>query len=373
MRRTLPFVFLSLTACGGGGDAPAADAGGGPGGAGGFRFPVTFVLAGEGEIEERVTVVGDVETARRAVLAFERAGRVAEMLAAEGARVEAGALLARLDDAVLQAELRAAQASAAADRVDADFAAQELQRALGLGDALAQSERDRWRSETAAREARAARSAAEVGRLEALLAQGELRAPFTGTVVARRATLGSHAAPGAAILELVDLDALEARLELPVEAAALLHEGEAVRIEGGAVVLDLRLDAILPSADPGTRTFRAIARFAGAAAPGLRPGAFVRASLVLRRGAGVLVPHDALLFGPQGEAIVVAEGGADGAPPVARFVPVRVLARGGAAAAVASIEPGGLQSGARVVVTGVDNVFPGAPLLLQEHAAPAAQ
>ncbi len=369
MRRA-PFLWILIAAgCGGGRDAPrAADAGGAPAA---FRFPVTVVEAVYGSVTESVILVGDVETARRAILAFERPGRVTEAAVEAGDRVATGTPLARLDDAVLEAELRAARAAAAAERVDADFASAELQRARELGDTIAQSERDRWSSETAAREARAARSNAEVARLEALLAQGVLRAPFPGTVVARHVTLGSHAAAGAPAFELVDLAALEVRLELPAAVAARAEEGDRVLLETGAAGagLELALDTIVPSAEPGTRTFRAIARFAGSAAPGLRPGAFVRAHLALGEATGIVVPSDALLESPQGASLIVAEGGDDAVPPSARMVPVRILARGATSVAVAPLEPGTLAAGARVVVTGADNVFPGAPLLLQAHRA----
>jgi RND family efflux transporter MFP subunit len=279
-------------------------------------------------------------------------------------------VLARLDDAALEAALRAARAAAAAERAGADDALAELRRARELGDTVAQSERDRWSAESAAREARAARSDAEIGRLEAVLAQGVLHAPFAGTIVARRVTLGSHAAAGATAFELVDLAALEAWLELPAEIAGLARAGDRVTLEAPGGELELPLDAIVPATEPGARTFRAVARFAGSAAPGLLPGAFVRARLVLRAAAGLVVPVDALLETAGGTTLVCAEAGADGAPDTARLVPVRVLARGADGnAAVAPLEPGALAAGARVVVTGCDNVFPGAPLLLQPHRA----
>ncbi len=367
MRRA-PLVFFALVAGCGSGD-PAAPAGGGPGGASAFRFPVTFIEAAAGTVEEMVALVGDVETTRRAALAFERAGRVAEVSADNGDHVTAGMPLARLDDAVLEAELRAARASVVADRADADFALSELKRARELGSTIAQSERDRWTSESAAREARAARSAAEVGRLETQLAQGVLRAPFDGTVVERRVTLGSHAAAGAPAFELVDLESLEVRLELPASIAAHAQAGDRVLLATDDGEVELRLASIIPSADPGTRTFRAIARFDRATAPGLRPGAFVRSRLTLRAAEGIVVPADALLDRPQGSMLVVADGGDGAAPPVARLVPVKILARGADGVAVAPLQPGDLVAGARVVVTGSDNVFPGAPLLLQPHKA----
>ncbi len=378
MRRS-PSLLLLACACApviscGGEKAPAA----GGGGPAGFTFPVTFVEIGVGTVEERVRLVGDVESLRRAALAFERSGRVTEVLGETGQEVAAGAVLARLDASVTLAELASAEASVAAAQVDAAFAVAELKRAESLGNALAQSERDRWQSETALRSAQVARAEAEVIRLKALQDQHVLRAPFAGTLVARYATLGSHLQPGAPVFELVDTRNLEIRLELPAALVVDVQEGEVVTVsaEGSGIAVELQLLKVLPSADPGTRTFRGLLRPTPEAAEsaGLMPGGFVRASLVVRRAVNVtVVPADALMESLEGALVVVAGAAAEGAPPSASFVPVRVLARGEGETAVESLIPGALAAGAQVIVTGNDNVFPGAPLRLQPHRAVAAR
>lgn len=363
-------LCLFLTGCG---DDHAPAGGASRGGPGGFVFPVTFVEIGSGEVEETIGVVGDVETRQRARLAFERSGRLVEVLAEAGDTVAAGALLARMDDAVLRAEKQAAVAALKAARTDADYAQSELKRAQELGTALAESERDRWVTQAAVRATQVSEREADVERLDALLAQSELRAPFAGVLTERSITLGSYTLIGVMAFELVDLRNLELQLEIPASFSQQVREGATVTLLGvgppGGEDLQLPLHAILPATDASTRTFRGIVRVDAAAAPGLRPGMFVRARLPLRRGAGLTVPADALLEGPQGTVLVVAEPGSGAAPPTARFVPVRVLARDAGTAAVAPLEPGALAAGAQVVVTGSDNVFPGAPLLLQAHRA----
>lgn len=369
------------------GEAPAENAGGPMGG---FQFPVTFVVAEPGEVAETVEVVGDVVSARSAALAFERGGRIAAVLADLGDEVAEGVVLARLDDAVLMAQRDAARAAAAAARVEADYALIELQRAQEMGDAVADSERDRWSAESQARAARVHEREAELHRLEALLVQGELRAPFPAVVIDRHVTLGSTAQPPAPAFDVVDLAHREVHLELPADYASLLALGAPVELRSDAVAdlrVDARLDALVPSSDPATRTFRALVRLDDVMDPQRRllPGMFVRARLVLRRAASeTVVPVDSLLEGPQGTVLVtVAEpeapapgngGSADpgSAAPVARFVPVRVLARDALRAAVAPLQPGDLASGARVVLTGAANVFPGAPLSPQPHPRPDA-
>lgn len=373
MRRLPLLLLLPFAGCAGGEDAPEGAGGGGA--PGGFTFPVTFVPLAIGDVDETVDLVGDVEALHRARLAFERAGRVAEVAREAGDPVSAGQLLARLDDAVIAAQLAAARAAAAAAAAQAAHSTREAARARGLGETIARSERDRWDSESAIDAARAAQADAEIARLEAIAAQGELAAPFDGVLLARGVTLGSYVQAGDAAFELVDVRRLEVRLELPAALAAGVEAGGAVRlrVDGGGE-LSAPLLAVLPSADPGTRTFRALLRPepAAAVAAGMRPGSFVRSSLVVRRARGApVVPRDALLEGPQGAAVMVADASGSG-PPVARLVPVAVLARDAERAAIRPLD-GELAPQTPVLVTGNDNVFPGAPLRLQEHRAVGAR
>jgi HlyD family secretion protein len=62
--------------------------------------PVTVFIAARGRVEETVTnsKAGTVKTRHRARISPEIGGRVLEVLAKKGARVEAGQILARLDD-----------------------------------------------------------------------------------------------------------------------------------------------------------------------------------------------------------------------------------------------------------------------------------
>jgi HlyD family secretion protein len=352
------------------GEAAAQDDGGG------YTFPVTFVEISGGTIVESAEIAGDVATQRRGEVAFERAGRIVALLADEGQHVAAGALLARLDGGVLEAELAAARATHVAATAQRAYAELELARYEEMAEVAADSERDQWRSEVAIRTATETQRGAEIQRLERLLAQGELRAPFACVLVKRGLTLGSYATPGAMVFEVVDLASREIRLELPQALASTLTPGINVEILADALAnkpLPAKLSAILPSALSSSRTFTGLVQLGPDLDPEQRllPGAFVRVRLQTRSATTeTIVPADALVGSPDGWVIVVAEGES---PPLARFVPVQILANNGDEVAVAPFEEGALVSGARVIVTGTDNVFPGAPLLLQAHKTPVAE
>jgi RND family efflux transporter MFP subunit len=370
---------LALSAC-------SEEAAAGAGGGFVFRIPVTWSPLAQAEVVETVELVGDVYSRRWAELAFERAGRVTAVNVDIGDEVHEGAELARLDDSVLIQELAVARALAEAARANLDFAEREAARGEKVGvDLINASDIDRRTSAAAAARANHARSLAEIERIGAVLAQGVLLAPFDAVVSSRNVTLGSYAtagragALGSAPFTLVDMVNREVRLELPPSVATGLKVGAPVTLRADelpGLALETQLHELVPAADLASRTFVGVVRLDGLD-PGRRlmPGMFVRATFERTRVQGqMVVPTDALMVGGGGYSIVVMDDpaggvGEDGMPPAptARIVPVNVLAHDREQAAIAPLQPGALAPDAKIVVTGADNAFPGAPL------APVAQ
>jgi len=368
-----PLVLLPA-ACGD--DASAAEGGGAPPA---FRVPVTWARAQAAQVAESAELVGDVLSRHAAEVAFERAGRVEEVLADLGDEVAAGAPLARLDDEILRQALAVARAQLDAARASAAWSAREAGRGQAAGTrVLNEGEIDRRVSAAAIDAARLAEHEADVARLAALLEQGTLRAPFDGVVTRRDIARGSHAAEGRTAFALTDLSAREVHVEVPAALAAGLSAGAPAVLRCDdlpGLRLDARLDELVPAADPSTRTFTGVLRLDAADRERrLLPGLFVRVLLERARvDCPTVVPADALLADEHGTRVVVADlpaasaPGADGLPPAptARLVPVQVLARDRERVAVQPLEPGALATGSVVLVTGADNVWPGAPLMPQ--------
>ncbi|MFN5497569.1 MAG: hypothetical protein ACK5C3_13460, partial [bacterium] len=80
--------------------------------------PVTVAAAREESLAPRRKVVGELRAQRRTTVAAEEAGIVRELLVGDGARVRAGAPIARLDGARLDLELRILAAHAAVARAN---------------------------------------------------------------------------------------------------------------------------------------------------------------------------------------------------------------------------------------------------------------
>ena len=363
---------------------PAVNADEQSGGMGGFRFPVTVALVGDEAVVETAELVGDVVSARRSTLAFDRNGTLLSVSVRMGDRVEKGQVLAELDDRVLAQDLAAAQAAAEVAAEEAKFAEREAQRAREVGDdVVSDSERERLQSDAAIASRRLVQRQSEAARLQAQLDEGKLRAPFDGVIARRMLDEGAQTGPNAPVFDLVDPDHREVRLEVPAPLVGSLGVGSPVVLsldERPEWSLEVALDALVPAADPGSRSFIAIVRIDEIGSEAgenpnavLLPGLFVRARLTLREVSGQpVVPINALVESPRGFAVyavappmqdeAASGGGQPPAAPTASLVPVRILARNASHAAVGPFEPGALVAGAQVVVTGVQNIYPGAPL-----------
>ena len=178
--------------------------------------------------------------------------------------------------AVAQAQAQAAQAEAqvAVQRREAAFQQQEEHRIIALVDdgRISGRERDaaRFAAETSALQVAAAAAAqqvaeagvetarAAVARVRDQLARHQVQAPAGWTVVARHLHPGSLVAPGAPLLELVDLSRLDVVLHLDeAELAALkTHTEPMVHVGREHVVVPARLVFIDPRFDPVSRRHR---------------------------------------------------------------------------------------------------------------------
>ena len=210
---------------------------------------------------------GYVVARRKAAVAAEVTGKVVELLVDEGMVVEAGQVLARLDDvladkdyALARARAEAAEAAAAAIAADLADAERILNRTQTLSGKNYATEADLTKSQARAGVLRAQLRQAEAqlaaARLEAqrsgeVLAKHQIRAPFAGVVVERSAQPGEMISPLSAgggftrtgICTIVDMDSIEIEVDVNEASIGRLHAG--TRVEAR---LDAYPDWIIPGA-----------------------------------------------------------------------------------------------------------------------------
>lgn len=257
------------------------------------------------------------------LLASELALPVAKVLVDVGMQVEAGQLLIELDrrDPLLQQHQAAAQRRAAAARLE--LARQRLLRGRELASKQFSSADDLLALEAAEAGARADLEIAESALALAArtLDKTSIRAPFAGEVSQRMAQVGAFAAPGSALLRLVERGADEVEARIPATAADTLAAGSKLFFEAPGKRLPLRLLRIGDLLDPRSRMRTARLAFS---ADGLPPGS---SGSVVWEASGLLIPAELLVERTDVLGVFRVEQG------VARFTPLPDAVAGRSASA----------------------------------------
>jgi len=241
--------------------------------------------------------VGELEAVRQVQLAAEVAGRISRINFVSGETVKAGQVLVQLNDAPEQAE----RARLVAQLGNAEKTLKRTQ-TLQTSRAMTQEQLD---NATAARDM--ARS--ELQRIEAIIAQKAIRAPFDGMMGIARVHLGQYLNPGEAIANLVDASALRANFALPEQALAQLAIGQSVAVQVDAWP-DTPFSGKISSIDPLVTNARTVWVQAdlGDGQGRLQAGMFANVRVLLPNDAPVLVvPETAITYASYGQTVFVAQ------------------------------------------------------------------
>ncbi|SMH57614.1 efflux RND transporter periplasmic adaptor subunit [Mesorhizobium australicum] len=268
--------------------------------------PVSTVKIEPAKWTPGIQAIGTVSASRGVDLTVETSGIVKDIKFASNQRVEQGALLVQLDDLQQQADLSAQRAQAALDKQNLDRAIELQKRGVG--------------SETTVEQAQAAAtaSAAQVAKLEAVLEQKQLTAPFAGTMGIPRIDLGQYLTPGTTVATLQNLDVLRADFSVPEQSLNLVRIGQPVRFGVNDADMPFRgaIVGIEPKVDPSTRLVLIRAEIANPEGK-LAPGQFVQVRVDLPEEDNVIaVPQTAVVTSLYGD-FVYAVRPADAKPAAA--------------------------------------------------------
>lgn len=232
--------------------ARAAD----PAPAAGPQVPV--VALGAQAMGAGLTLDGNLQAVRQSVLSAQASGRIASLSVKAGDRVQAGQVLAVIDDRATQAGVAQAQAGLA--QADANLtnakAAYERARDLRAQGFLAQAAVDSALAQYKA--AQAGTAAARAGQTQASVAQGftRLTAPWDGWVLATHAEAGALAMPGAPVLTVYAPQPIRAVVHVPASMQALAQSAQAVEVQlpGTDKWVVPASKSSVPAADPVSQT-----------------------------------------------------------------------------------------------------------------------
>jgi len=272
---------------------------------GGGGWPMTQVALARVERVEApraLHAVGELEAVRQVQLAPEVAGRISRINFSSGQAVKAGQVLVQINDEPEQAE-----------RVRLSAQLHNSETTLTRMAALRREQivtAEQFDNATAARDM----AKGELQRIQAIIAQKAIRAPFAGVMGIARVHPGQYLNPGDAIASLVDSSGLRANFALPEQALAQVRTGQAVEISVDAWPGEVFAGEI-SAIDPLVTDARTVWVQARLGNPGarLQAGMFANVQVRMPEDAPVLaVPETAITYASYGQTVFIAEGQGEG-------------------------------------------------------------
>jgi HlyD family secretion protein len=347
---------------------------------------VRAIAAEEGALRASRSTSVTIEPQRQARIASGASGRVVEILKREGAIVEEGETVVRLDDAAPRSQVRNAELALetarinlrsaergtqeGAARLEAQLRAAEANlelarrqleegRALYEAGGIAQAELSSLEAQVSQSEASffQAREAfsrsgradeedvallrvqvrqAELGLEEALdaLTDAEVRASFSGEIAELLVEEGEFLSAGSPVLEIVGLERQQARFRVPPEDAAGLQNEDLLWIRYGG--LDYASRVLRSSPVPGQqRLVEMVAEVYESQNP-IPPGSVAELRYEVELALGIVLPSGAISTEAGQNYVFIAEDG------IALRQPVSVLAEAGGQAVVDGVDAGAL-------------------------------
>ncbi len=309
---------------------------------------VELVSVSSHSIESRTDLASLLEPGEETLVAFEVGGRVTELLLEEGAQVELGARLGKLDASeygIQQAQTNVALNNA---QVTYEQALEFYTRVKSLYEAGGASKSDFEKARDGLTMAENGRQLAQ--RSYALInGKDWLSAPIKGVVLNKLVTIGQLVAPGTPAYRIGQIDELKVLLPVPDYEIKQWKNGDPLTLTLYGESREGKVTKVNPTTNKGTGTVGLEVRVANPGHDWL-PGQMVQVSRELNGEKGTFVPVQSVLN--RGEktpyVYVAVEGQAVKRPVVIGRISGQYL----------EIKSG-LQIGEQVVSRGADRLFDG--------------
>lgn len=322
---------------------------------------VRYVVVGSAQTLPALERTGEIHAHDETILSFRTGGRIVTRSVDIGDRVNAGQLLATLENTTSQNQLDGAQADYEGAKASAQVAAlnvNRMQKLMPTG-AIARTQLDTARADWLVARARLKNSESALRNARESLGWTRLIAPRSGVITEVSASAGQVVNGGQSVLTLATGEARDVVFDIAKPEAIPPQEQAGLRVSllsDPSVQASAAVRDISPQADPQTRTWR------------------VRASLqnpplAMALGASVTVTLPAT--GPHGYALPAsALSRVDDKPAVYVINPqsqaqLRVVVPA-YYTATSVIISGGLEPGDRVITAGVSKLRSGEPVIAGE-------
>ncbi len=256
---------------------------------------VEVMIATNTEFSSDIEVNGSVLSDEMVELHPEVGGRLTYLNIPDGARVNAGTILARVNDADLQAQLKQ-------QKIQLELAEKTEQRLKKLLEVngIDQASYDAALSQVYL-------YGANIDVLKAQIDKTVIRAPFTGRLGLRLVSEGAYVTPATAIGTLQQTDRIKIDFSVPESYENLVKTGKTVSIQTNesSKEISATISAIEPQISSATRNIKVRARLTQGK---LTPGAFVKV-LLSEKLQGIVVPTNAIVPDAISNQLVLVKNG----------------------------------------------------------------
>ena len=215
-----------------------------------------------------------------------------------GDEVQVGQELVTLDSRELKARVDQAQQAAVAAKARLSQTEKDLARVQRImkadPGAVSKAERDRMQTSLQTSRAELARVRRQKDEAQTALSYSKLTAPIAGRIVERLADPGDTARQGEPLLRMYDPTTLRLEASVRESVASKLTKGQQLSAEIDALKKQypVVVDEIVPSADPGSRSF--LVKVSLTDGSGLYPGMFGRLMIPLGQTEKISIPRAAV-------------------------------------------------------------------------------
>lgn len=271
-----------------------------------WQLPI--ITVGEQELPEQYTSVGSITAERQINISSRISSYITELPVEEGEQVENGQVLAVLDHKELNNQIssaRAAAKSAQAVLTDSINDVGRFEALLAQGSiSEAKVRKVRLQQATAEENLKAAQAALALARSQSQYVQ--IRSPTSGIVIRRHQSVGDLATPGVPLLAIETRDRLKFETFVAESQLANISVGDPVQlqIDNFGQTLSAEISHIVYAGDPVTRSYKTTLLLPGQT--GLYSGMYGRATFTVGHSSNVTIPLSALVekSGLQGVYVV---------------------------------------------------------------------
>lgn len=322
---------------------------------------VRYVVVGSAQTLPALERTGEIHAHDETILSFRTGGRIVTRNVDIGDRVNAGQLLATLENTTSQNQLDGAQADYEGAKASAQVAAlnvNRMQKLMPTG-AIARTQLDTARADWLVARARLKNSESALRNARESLGWTRLIAPRSGVITEVSASAGQVVNGGQSVLTLATGEALDVVFDIAKPEAIPPQEQAGLRVSllsDPSVQASAAVRDISPQADPQTRTWRVRATLQNPPLA-MALGASVTVTLPATGPHGYALPASALSRVDDKPAVYVIN------PQSQAQLRVVVPAYYTATSVIIS---GGLEPGDRVITAGVSKLRSGEPVIAGE-------